>query len=520
MTTLSLSSNGSIFAIASKTETRIKCYDCNSSHLKSTLFGSKENNKQSLSKLLFCHHNTYLLGFIPASNKVVVWDLIRGVESFSIKVPDGSEVRDITTRNDSLISVLMQSTTNHKFLIFEYDVSSGKLLRKIKTGSSTEKKFGKIQCSSSGDNYAVLIDKQIRIFNAESGKRTDKISIRSGEHFIQPEFMDFSTDELYLFHTVDRNKISIYSLENKKYSTLNIENDGNVELISINVNHDAVTLTFVDGTAKLILLEANEVKEIINLSAENGKILKALVDPSSPHDQLHVVGIDNDTPWFKKITYRSSEGKILLENNHIITKEDADAEISDRPTKRPKHGEKNDDEFEYNENDITIAERLQGLKQQDEMDLISSDDEGKIEIKPISLENTKSFAALLAQILQSNDDTTLERNILQSKSSCDRKTIVNSISNLSSHELNILLCKIVNKFALQPNRLGMNKILMNWMQAVLVRLYHIEANHMEDSDKEGKRALLVMRNMIMARVAKMEALTELNARLALLGGEF
>ena len=63
---------------------------------------------------------------------------------------------------------------------------------------------------------------------------------------------------------------------------------------------------------------------------------------------------------------------------------------------------------------------------------------------------------------------------------------------------------------------------MSWMQAILVKLYqleHIEEKKDGKSTQEGKKALNMMRNLIMTRVSNMEALTGLESRLAILGGD-
>jgi len=520
---ISLSSSGSIFASIEANESKVKCYDALSSNLKFTLFPSKEPNLP-ISSVTFCNADSHLVGYTGKSKTLMVWDLGRGVEAYRIPMQNEMQLFDITSR-DGFIVALVRSDKNKRFFALEYDIESGKLTRKIKAGSSAEAKVAKIQCSPCGNFYAIAFDSQIRILHTETGKKKSKLSLQS--ICSANGILEFSTDGLNIFYCGDGETIIFYSVEDDEEDPQLIHDSKKLhDIVSINADENALAITHSDGTAALILLKENKsVQNVYKISAEKGKILKSNFDRSHPHEKLQIV-ISDKTLLCKSLIYRSEDEKLLFKKDHVISMMDDTNEKSERPNKKAKIESIHDNnDYQYDENDLTIAERLQSLKKQNYL-VTSSDEDNKISkmgmLSEPKLSNTKAFSSILTQILHSNDDKTLEENVFKSKSSANRDVIVNSISALSGEELNILVCKIVQRVAEQPFKFGYNDILMSWMQAILVKLYqheHIEEIKGGKSTQEGKRALDMMRNLIMSRVSNMEALTSLESRLAILGGD-
>ena len=505
---LAISLIGSMVAAASTKEARIKCYDAHTSHLKYTLFPSVPT-KQPISKLLFCKDDTYLVGRLSDNSTILVWDLVRGVEAHRIIIANDMELRDVTVRK-AFITVLVQSSSHSKFHILEYDVSSGKLARKIKAGSSSEQKEGAIQCSPCGKFYAVLIEKQMKLLDTETGKRTYKISVDALVRSLQMTTqMMFTLDAANILYCSDSKKLAMYSTETADEDAMVIETATKEnEIVSFSVDENVVILTFANGQAKLILLDEHyrKIKSTHTVSLENGTIFQAGFHPSSPHTQLQIV-VQNEDLSFEALVYRSEDNQtITLDENHIISKRSDGAQPgeNERPSKKAKltENEEQTGDYEYNEHELTIAERLQALSKQTELASTDDDEQKNPEDEDdddealsspristtaattTTIANTQSVSAILSQILQSNDDTTLEHNIFREKSVCSHATIVKSLSSLSSHQLNVLMCKIIHRVALQPSRI-LNGVLNSWLQAILVRLYQLDEEKGEGGRERG-----------------------------------
>lgn len=566
---IAISSDGSYVAIASPTEIRIKLYDIQSSYPKLTLVGSsKDVEANPISKLLFSPQNDFLLARVSTSNTLVVWDINRAVEAYRIQIPDAMRLCDVVLRKTSFAGLVMgqqpssDGSIGNKYFVLEYDVSNGKLERKIKVGANTASSNLDVQSTTESiiqysplkDQYAILINKEVRVLQSEDGKRISKIFVSDSMNFRR--LLEFSSHGSHLFYCRNHKEITVHTIENisgEEPSLLLAEEMKKcVDIASMSQYNDVFIIKNIDGTITLLSLDGEGkifAKESFSISVQKGTILKAIFHPRMPDKKLLIVVFSDPNIYFESVSYRSAEdGSIILKKKHIVgmlAHEKSEEEDETRVAKKAKYDNdsKSLNEFEINNNELTIAERLQALKKVQNDAVVSDnddhdhdhdhDDSKKLETELISQEpnlelNSKAFSALLSQILQSNDDDTLEHNILKSKSSGNRIMISNSIASLSAHQSNVLLCKIIQRLVLHPSRLGMNSILMNWMQAVLIRLHQIHRGNnqkkgIEDQESEsggeGRRALYLLRNMIKERVANMEGLTDLDARLALLAGD-
>ena len=167
--------------------------------------GKAEN---SLEKLVFLSE-TFLACWVARWNKIIVWDLSRGVCSYTLPstssdtvvetADDALQICDIatdpvTTEDDRKLYVLYLLTGRHKLQIHQFRCQNGKLERKIKAG-----KFRKTQqphssslfhplltvmtLESAGPVFVVRSDPSIlRVLGVQSGAKVYKLTIPSSNN--------------------------------------------------------------------------------------------------------------------------------------------------------------------------------------------------------------------------------------------------------------------------------------------------------------------------------------------------
>eukprot|EP00551_Chaetoceros_affinis_P010398 CAMPEP_0203685324 /NCGR_PEP_ID=MMETSP0090-20130426/48483_1 /ASSEMBLY_ACC=CAM_ASM_001088 /TAXON_ID=426623 /ORGANISM="Chaetoceros affinis, Strain CCMP159" /LENGTH=767 /DNA_ID=CAMNT_0050554513 /DNA_START=70 /DNA_END=2373 /DNA_ORIENTATION=+ len=240
----------------------IKCYDASVSvgSLKFTLSanlkkGSDDEQEQQgqVGKLLFSSNECLLASYsTPLSDKILVFDLNRGVHSQTIDLSSSSNNKSGSTSNaygdlcaftarENLIYALYKK--QNKTIVVVYDIrKEGKVVAKIKCGSCEDDSVS----GGSGNGWldiavhpntekgliAVCIGKKLKIFKVADGSSPGKFKIKSNADSSSGEceynsVLQFSPDGMYIVASPPNgNGAHIFSMKN--WSKVGMVNNSNV----------------------------------------------------------------------------------------------------------------------------------------------------------------------------------------------------------------------------------------------------------------------------------------------------
>lgn len=256
-----------------------------------------QNNKaQSISKILVCGPKSatdninsasathiitqhYRATKNKSSNSLFVWDTQTTQLLHQLHLPEGTILHDVASpsvKDKSFFLVLVYIPLIQKYQVLEYDVTSGKLLRKIRAGSGSSKNSettGRISCSDNGKFLAIKTSeqgKEIKILDRITGKRTQKLSLydtNSNGHSNQEDAsfqMRFSSDAKHLLVCHDDTMLNLYCIAPSKssssvYKKITLLLDNHVKQRTSVVHMDVITtgsqigvlVTCADGTVCL-----------------------------------------------------------------------------------------------------------------------------------------------------------------------------------------------------------------------------------------------------------------------------
>jgi len=256
------SSSNSSNNFNSKQRLVIKCYDASVSvgSLKFTLSanlkkGSDDEQEQQgqVGKLLFSSNECLLASYsTPLSDKILVFDLNRGVHSQTIDLSSSSNNKSGSTSNaygdlcaftarENLIYALYKK--QNKTIVVVYDIrKEGKVVAKIKCGSCEDDSVS----GGSGNGWldiavhpntekgliAVCIGKKLKIFKVADGSSPGKFKIKSNADSSSGEceynsVLQFSPDGMYIVASPPNgNGAHIFSMKN--WSKVGMVNNSNV----------------------------------------------------------------------------------------------------------------------------------------------------------------------------------------------------------------------------------------------------------------------------------------------------
>jgi len=325
----SISSSNSFFAVStvatatSASGPSIQCFDlpsCNSAFSlnppKSSGFlqnGSSKDyfesqSKQTISKLILCGNETNVDAILDGGSSsppthlvsqhtftsnenafddstqnnipkdaILVWDTQTSQLLHKIQPPQDSFLNDIATctfNNTPLLLALVYIPLIQKYQVLEYDVQSGKLLRKIRAGSgsgseeSHSTKAGRVSCSPDGNAVAVTTGTHsgsIKILNRLTGKKIKKISLfdssQSNGQDDTSFLMRFSSNNNFLMVSHE-NTLDVFPVSKaSKSQKVTLLMDSQVQQRTSIVNMDMITIeednlshvliTCADGTVCL-----------------------------------------------------------------------------------------------------------------------------------------------------------------------------------------------------------------------------------------------------------------------------
>lgn len=258
------------------------------------LLKQKRDTENSFKKILFCEGKTNEVSHVAAqrhstNNEIEVYDMKTTHLSHKITMGSSEVLHDFSPRPmDSTILALVYSQDSRKFYIFEYDLYSGELSRKIRTGlsstsadlSSSEEEHGILSCSPGGKFVTVGFDTEVKVIDCSSGKRLHTFSQNSDDNAIATgQLSNLSIFEskrgqnIVLTCTLENN-ISVHSFSSKskknnkddepKSMVLLLDNEvgerTNIIGVQINTEGTYALVTCADGTVTLfsLLLSENE----------------------------------------------------------------------------------------------------------------------------------------------------------------------------------------------------------------------------------------------------------------------
>jgi len=257
--------------------------------------------------------------------------------------------------------------------------------------------------------------------------------------------------------------------------------------------------------------KAGEV-ERVRFVGDGGKIVAVVAGSSEVGKE-----VEEATKGKKKVVNRKEISRMTVGPGQSGIETLEVEEFAEGGGKRRKYEEASssddDDASDGDDNDVTIADRLEELNramgEEDDDDDDSDDSDNAAENTPTDKSAVKSdsLTALLTQSLATNDDAQLEIVLSQRDPTLLRKTVI----SLSPSETMSLLGKLTLRIGKKPSRIDR---LSPWIQTVLV-----ERASLFVGSEENRRRLGGLRNLIRARTEMMPNLLRLQGRLKLLTGE-
>lgn len=145
----------------------------------------------ALQELIFCGNSALVARFGTA--QIILWDLVRGVVSQTLEARDDEEFLGLATSNggndDCFYSLVKHGSSSSKLVVQEYARSTGKLLRKIKSGrweggagggDDTALLLSSTLCVSSSHVVVQTAPGSLRVMNSQTGKKVGKIKAGKG----------------------------------------------------------------------------------------------------------------------------------------------------------------------------------------------------------------------------------------------------------------------------------------------------------------------------------------------------
>jgi hypothetical protein len=478
----------------------IKCFDSKVSlgSLKYTLSAKDTNVKSESSMDLkidmridsMVFSSNHLLACIPSANAILVFDLSRGVLSYTIHIPSNMGNLISCTANKSTDKEYCYSLVRKdgKTLVLVYDLKhekEAKIVKKIKAGSCDEDDILAFAVHPSDGNIAVRIGKKVKLINSTDGSVSSKFKIKSAasdsSSMNMPAFVHFTPDGNVLV-TNSSNSVHYFSTNSGEIisnSPIRVN-----KICSRAFDSSRYVFSSTDGqSVSLLLLDpsnASKKKAIkpftsgsIPNDIQNGYLEGFFSDHELVMQQIIATGFSNVDVRMSRVAYRNDDNKdAVIEGGDLYKSafkgDDEDRElavttasssskkrksnivlgagesggeamsVSDLKRAKAKHGEDEIEEVEdfVLENDdggTTIAQRLALLSSELERDTEDEEDLIQRSSSPSSTFEVKAATAdslviLLRQALLANDDAQLEVALQVA----DKKVIENSIKALSN----------------------------------------------------------------------------------------
>lgn len=497
-----------------------------------------------LLKLVFLG-TTSVLGLF-GNQEVVVWDLDRGVVAAKLSASEDQAFLALAaSESDNKYYVLVQH--GPKLVVHEYDSSSNKLVRKIKSGKTNasqdedgdadKKNLASLVVTSS---HVIVRAKGsgIRVMDKDTGKKRGKISPKeSTTSYGEASSAEMSScigNSDVVVALEESGDAVLYDLNScKEVGRLSGDSQqADVQLVAEQTTENSYTVLYNDAlysvtkkaSEKLTQLSSNDP---VALFLKNKKALALIHERSSEYRVEWIDFTSDEIPEIYRLDEKQTKSAKKTTEATKSKKRDASsiqilgpgqAGNDNSASLKKLKASQQDDEMSVSDGEqdasddknLTIAERLQMLT--DALDEEEDDEDnehgpasvraaiaaavGKTRFKPQKA-TTESLKELLTQALQSSDDNLLELAL----SVHDVKIIATSIKEMDEDLLVILLGKLTSRLASSPLRA---EVLSVWISNCLKRGSF-------DSDH-----LAVLRNMLYERIESFSDLLRLEGRLSMM----
>jgi hypothetical protein len=472
----------------------IKCYDSNVSigTLKFTLSANLKDDTltgQGLDRLHFATDECLLASL--SNNKILVFDLSRGVHSQTINVSGGDLCA--YTGKDNLVYALIKK--EGKSVVFIHDTQKeGKVVKKVKCGACDDDDRLGIAVHPTEDMIGVCIGKKMKIIQVSDGQIVAKSKIKSKDEGKVPHgeksgcLLQFSSDGTVIGASTP-NSVHLFSV--KSGIRVGLINASDASSIYINSTEENQIVAVVSKRSKAFLAEvtlsnkksssAIDPFSTITLptSTDNTTIINEVFFSPGKKGGSNVIlskltprGMNNIDVSMTQVSYRTESNKLqsgelypdssesqddkskkslddataskkrkMTPTNVVLGPGESGGEalvVTDQTAvKRSKVSEDDDgDEFALEKGDVaeeSIAQRLALLSS--ELDRDTEDEEELLKIQSqesnksiIKSATSESLSILLRQALTANDDAQLEVALNVS----DKRVIENSVLGLAN----------------------------------------------------------------------------------------
>ena len=313
----------------------IKCFDSKVSlgSLKYTL-SAKDTNVNSESPDLKRNMNiesmvfssNHLLACIPSANAILVFDLGRGVLSYTIRIPSNMGnliacVANISADEDYCYSLVRKEG---KTLVLVYDVKhekEAKIIKKIKAGSCDEDDILAIAIHPTDGDIAVRIGKKIKLISHTDGSTVSKFKIKSASSdsssMNMPAFVHFTPDGNVI---VTNSSNSVHYFGTKSGEIIGNSPVRALKVYSHTFDSSSYIFSTTDGqSVSLLLLDPSHVSKKKSIKPfASGAIPTDIQNASlegffSEHElimqQIVATGFTNVDVRMSRVSYRNEDNK-------------------------------------------------------------------------------------------------------------------------------------------------------------------------------------------------------------------
>lgn len=493
-----------------------------------------------LQELLFCGNSAVVARF--GTSQIILWDLDRGVVGQTIESRDeeqflGLATTSTTTSTNKEFFFYALTKYGTKLVVQEYNRSTGKLVRKIKSGrweGSEENGASAGNLCVSSTHVVVQTGPGIlRVMNIQTGKKIGKIKAAGAVAVTIMKLLPLnetlitaqSGGSMVLYNTSTCEEVSRIPHPVTSSSALF---DAVIQFLN---DHLLIENTIFskdgknDGSfEKLTTLQSKH--PMAPFLTQDGRIM-VMIHQKQTGCQSHFMELTDNVPETMDLDKLQKETKASESSSSTTTTEKIPKRKSTEPmvlgpgqagieaappTKKSKvvdegaeHDEADEDK-ELSTKDITIAERLQQLTnalddEDDDDDNMGEEGDGAIVSSKPSFKphraTTESLKELLSQALQASDDSLLELALAVS----DAKVIATTLKDIGSAPIVTLVSKLTTRLASSPLRA---EGLSLWLSQCL-RHGKFQPHH-----------LAPLRNLLYERTESFSDLLRLEGRLSLM----
>lgn len=497
-----LSPNGDVVAVVSPTSKaapRISLVPVNSEQVRTTL-----TSKGSFDSIQVEFPTSSRVVALLDDNRVMAWDLERGVVDYEIKAPESTSFSHLAVGHHDMIGLLVR--TKGKLQVHMYQ--KGKLHRKIKGGGKNLPRG----LAVTKDHFVIRHEHGLKVLSAATGKKMAKAHLSDGNKIVAIGNIACTTASGKLILVdLDSGKTLDEAPTHAEATGLEFwRNDDQIFL------SDGIFVYKVDDNKMQLVsqLVPKADLEYFNVSGKGSDVVATLYRKGQMQTRLVSIDAESVTvEWLEREeadkldTNDASAGSKRKLSKNVGTLGPAmaggEAMVSDimQPNKRSRVVEDDTDDAveEIEDTGPSIEERLKQLRQA----MMDEESEDEREGKPVSFApkkaTTQSLKELLSQALQSSDDGMLELALAV----VDTRIVTETCQQIDPELLPPLLNALTTRLGQKPTRAVQ---LCSWIRAVLLTGRIDSVAHLQP-----------LRNLVQERVEALPALLKLEGRLSMIG---